>query len=68
LTEPDEQSHGVEVESGSNQLTIQNNTILVTHLGTVQRIPVQVQRGGDAVIISGNVLVNDDASPRRSSR
>lgn len=47
--------------SDVNQLTIQNNTILVTHLGTVQRIPVQVQRGGDAVIISGNVLVNDDS-------
>jgi len=47
--------------SDVNQLTIQNNTVLVTHLGTVERIPVQVQRGGDAVIISGNVLVNDDS-------
>jgi Pectate lyase superfamily protein len=46
--------------SDVDQLTIQNNTVLVTHLGTVQRIPVQVQRGGDAVIISGNLLVNDD--------
>jgi hypothetical protein len=47
--------------SDVNQLTIQNNTVLVTHLGTtVERIPVQVQRGGDAVIISGNLLVNDD--------
>lgn len=49
--------------SDVNQLTIQNNTVLVTHLGTtVERIPVQVQRGGDAVIISGNLLVNDDTA------
>jgi hypothetical protein len=49
--------------SDVNQLTIQNNTVLVTHLGTtVERIPVQVQRGGDAVIISGNLLVNDDTT------
>ena len=47
--------------SDVNRLTIQNNTILVTRLGTVQRIPVEVQRGGDAVVISGNVLVNDDS-------
>jgi polygalacturonase len=54
--------------SDVNQLTIQHNIVLVTDLGTVQRIPVQVQRGGDAVIISGNLLVNGDSSPRRSSR
>jgi polygalacturonase len=47
--------------SDVNQLTIQDNTVLVTDLGTVQRIPVQVQRGGDAVIISGNLLVNGDS-------
>jgi len=46
--------------SDVDQLTIQNNTILVTRLGEVQRIPVEVQRGGDAVVISGNLLVNDD--------
>ena len=27
------------------QLTIQNNIVLVTNLGTVQRIPIQIQRG-----------------------
>lgn len=44
-----------------NQLTIQHNLVLVNHLGTAQRIPIQVQRGGDAVIIAGNLVVNDDA-------
>jgi len=43
-----------------DQLTIQNNTILVTNLGTVQRIPVYVALGGDSVIITGNLLVNDN--------
>jgi Pectate lyase superfamily protein len=43
-----------------NQLTIQNNIVVVTDLGIVQRIPVQVQRGGDSVVITGNLLVNDD--------
>jgi hypothetical protein len=43
-----------------DQLTIQNNTILVTELGTANRIPVQIQRGGESLIISGNLLVNDD--------
>lgn len=43
-----------------DQLTIQNNVVVVTNLGTQNRIPVQVQRGGEAVIISGNLLVNDD--------
>ena len=45
-----------------NQLTIQNNTVLVNNLGTVQRIPIAIQRGGDSVIITGNLLVNDDIS------
>jgi hypothetical protein len=43
-----------------HHLTIQNNIVLVTLLGTVQRIPIEVQRGGDSIIISGNLLVNDD--------
>ena len=47
-----------------NQLTIQNNIILVTNLGQGQRIPIQVQRGGDSVLITGNLLVNDDAAIR----
>jgi hypothetical protein len=47
-----------------NQLTIQNNIIVVTNLGAGQRIPVQVQRGGDSVLITGNLLVNDDTATR----
>ena len=43
-----------------DQLTIQRHTILVTDLGTTQRVPVHVQRGGNSVIIAGNLLVNDD--------
>jgi hypothetical protein len=41
-----------------DQLTIQNNVVLVPDL-PVNRIPVEVQRGGDSVIISGNLLVNE---------
>jgi hypothetical protein len=44
-----------------DQLTIQNNVVLVTNLPK-NRIPVQVQRGGDSVIISGNLVVNDDTA------
>src|SRR5207244_2946847 len=29
---------------------------------SAQRIPIQVQRGGESVLISGNVLVNDDTA------
>jgi putative cofactor-binding repeat protein len=47
-----------------NQLTIQNNTVVVNDLGGVQRIPIEVQRGGDSVIITGNLLVNDDSTTR----
>jgi hypothetical protein len=43
-----------------DQLTIQNNVVIVPNLGTKNRIPVQVQRGGDSLLITGNVLVNDD--------
>ncbi len=47
-----------------DQLTIQNNTVLVTNLGTSNRIPIQIQRGGDSVVITGNLLVNDDTATR----
>lgn len=47
-----------------SQLTIQNNTIHVTDLGSVQRIPIEVQRGGDSLIVSDNLLVNEDTSTR----
>lgn len=47
-----------------NQLTIQNNIIVVTNLGAGQRIPVHVQRGGDSLVITGNLLVNDDTATR----
>jgi Pectate lyase superfamily protein len=42
-----------------NRLAIQDNIVVVPQHG-VQNIPIQVQRGGDAVLISGNLLVNDD--------
>lgn len=38
-----------------NQLTIQNNMVFVT----TPRVPVEVKRGGDSVVITGNLLVND---------
>jgi hypothetical protein len=44
-----------------DQLTIQNNVVLVPNLPR-QRKPVQVQRGGDSIIITGNLLVNDDTA------
>ena len=47
-----------------NQLTIQNNTVVVNDLGSVQRIPIEVQRGGDSIIITGNLLVNEDSATR----
>ena len=46
------------------QLSIQNNIVFVTDIGTLQRIPIEVQRGGDSVIISGNMLVNDDSATK----
>lgn len=55
-----------EIEGGNifctdiNELTIQNNTVRVTHLGNAQRIPIHVALGGDSIIITGNLLVNDD--------
>ena len=42
------------------QLTVQNNTVLVSNIGLHQRIPLVIQRGGDSLVITGNVLVNDD--------
>ena len=47
-----------------NQLTVQNNTIRVTNLGSIQRIPIEVHRGGDSLVITDNLLVNDDTSTR----
>jgi Pectate lyase superfamily protein len=44
------------------RLAIQNNIVMVTNLGAGERIPVQVQRGGDSVVITGNLLVNDDTA------
>jgi hypothetical protein len=44
------------------QLTIQNNLVLVTNLGSRNRIPLHVQRGGDSILISDNLLVNDDTA------
>ena len=47
-----------------DQLTIQNNTVRVTDLGTANRIPIQIQRGGNSIVITGNLLVNDDTATR----
>ena len=46
------------------QLTIQNNTVQVTNLGNVQRIPVHIALGGDSVVITGNLLKNDDSATK----
>jgi hypothetical protein len=46
------------------QLTIQNNTIVVPGDQLRNRIPVQVQRGGDTLVISGNLLVNQSVETR----
>ncbi len=43
------------------QLTIQDNVVLITDAFARNRIPIQVQRGGDAVLITGNLLVSEDA-------
>ena len=47
-----------------NELTIQNNTVRVTALnsplGNPQRIPIHLAIGGDSVLITGNLVVNDD--------
>jgi hypothetical protein len=43
------------------QLTVQGNTIVVRALAEpTNRIPLQVQRGGEALLIAGNLLVNED--------
>lgn len=42
-----------------NQLTIQNNIIHVTNPRFEKRIPVDVKLGGDSVIISGNLVIDD---------
>jgi hypothetical protein len=41
------------------RLAIQNNTIVAPETPGRNRIPVQVQRGGDAVVIAGNTIVQD---------
>jgi len=43
------------------QLTVQNNTIVVAADVTGNRIPLQVQRGGDSLVLSGNLLINQSA-------
>ena len=41
------------------ELTVQNNTVLVNDWGSGTRTPFAIQRGGDSIIISGNLFVND---------
>jgi hypothetical protein len=49
-----------------DQLTIQNNVVVVTADAAtgdrIIRIPLQVQRGGHALLITGNLLVNQEAA------
>jgi hypothetical protein len=47
-----------------NQLTIQNNIIVVANMGAPGRFPIQVQRGGESLLITGNLLVNDDPTTK----
>jgi hypothetical protein len=51
------------------QLTIQNNVVLVPSAAG-NHIPLQVQRGGESLLITGNLLVSEgEASDRvRSGR
>jgi hypothetical protein len=43
------------------QLTVQGNTIVVPAAATPHnRIPLQIQRGGDALLITDNLVINDD--------
>jgi hypothetical protein len=46
------------------QLTVQNNTIVVPADLTGNRIPLQVQRGGDSLVISGNLLMNQSVETK----
>jgi hypothetical protein len=49
-----------------DQLTVQNNVVVVTaDTGTsdrIIRIPLQVQRGGHALLITGNLLINQETA------
>lgn len=46
------------------QLTVQNNTIVVPADVTGNRIPLQVQRGGDSLVLSGNLLINQSVETK----
>jgi hypothetical protein len=43
-----------------DQLTIQGNVVLVPEGFATNRIPIQVQRGGDSVVVTGNLLVSEE--------
>ncbi len=45
-----------------DQLTVQNNVVVVPDVGTKNRVPLQVQRGGESLLVSGNLLVNECAA------
>ena len=45
-----------------DQLTVQNNVVVVPDVGNKNRVPLQVQRGGESLLISGNLLVNECAA------
>jgi hypothetical protein len=40
------------------QLTVQNNIVITSEQPSGNRIPINVQRGGDSILITGNLLVN----------
>jgi hypothetical protein len=42
-----------------DQLSLQDNLVRIGEVG-VNRIPIHVQRGGDSLVITGNLLVNDN--------
>jgi len=52
--------------SDVDQLTVQNNVVVVTALPArrrpIIRIPLEVQRGGNSVLIAGNILVNEEVA------
>jgi hypothetical protein len=47
-----------------NQLTIQNNTVRIAPIENVSHIPLHIAYGGDSLIVTGNLLVNDNPNTR----
>lgn len=45
-----------------DQITMQDNVVIVTDAFSANRIPIQVQRGGESVLVTGNLLASEDAA------